>query len=304
MIFLLAQEKLPSGDDFETWSQAVQDWLSTHGPRLLLIAAVFFLLRYLIQRAGDEIVNYLVQPGRGNVAERKQRAHTLTAVFKRVSSMALNSATILLVIAQLNPSWIGPLLASFATVGIAVGLGTQNLVRDYFSGFVMLLENQYGVEDVVEIAGISGLVERVSLRMTVLRDLEGVVHFIPHGQVTTVTNMTYAWSRALFEIEVAYKEDVDEVMKVLIELGKEIRDDEAFADVILDDPEMLGVDSFGESAISIKFFIKTKPLHQWSVKRELNRRIKYKFDELGIEIPYPHQTVLVRGNNDSSENDA
>ncbi len=159
---------------------------------------------------------------------------------------------------------------------------------------MVLLEDQYGINDVVRIGSISGLVEHISLRTTVLRNLEGVVHFIPHGTITTVSNLTHGWSRALFDIGVAYKEDVDRVMQVLLDLGNELRQDATFGPLILDNPEMLGVDGLADSSVVLKFFMKTLPLQQWTVKREMLRRIKNKFDALGIEIPYPHQTVYHR----------
>ena len=156
---------------------------------------------------------------------------------------------------------------------------------------MILLENQYKLNDVVKINDHSGQVEQITLRMTGLRDLEGNLHFIPNGEITSVVNMTHGWSRALFDIGVAYKENVDRVMEVIMELGKELRKDPKFRTLILEDPTMLGVDSFADSAVIIKFFIKTRPLQQWTVKRELLRRIKNRFDELGIEIPFPHRTV-------------
>ncbi|MGH7169961.1 MAG: mechanosensitive ion channel family protein, partial [Gemmataceae bacterium] len=143
----------------------------------------------------------------------------------------------------------------------------------------------------VTIGSISGLVEHISLRTTVLRDLEGIVHFIPHGTITTVSNRTHGWSRALFSVDIDYKENVDRVMEVLLELGHELRGDPVFGPLILDNPEMLGVDRFSDSSVILKFYLKTRPLQQWTVKREMLRRIKKRFDELGIEIPYPHQTV-------------
>ena len=190
---------------------------------------------------------------------------------------------------------IAPLLGGAAVFGLAVAFGAQNLIRDYFYGFVILLENQYKLNDVVKIGDLSGQVEQITLRMTVLRDLEGRVHFIPNGQITAVTNMTHGWSRALFDIGVAYKEDVDRVMGVLEELGRtSSAATPNFGPMILDDPTMLGVDELADSAVVIKFFIKTRPLQQWNVKRELLRRIKNRFDELGIEIPFPHRTVYHR----------
>jgi small conductance mechanosensitive channel len=178
-----------------------------------------------------------------------------------------------------------------AVLGLAVAFGAQNLIKDYFSGFMVLLEDQYGINDVVRIGSISGMVEHISLRTTVLRDLEGVVHFIPHGTISTVSNLTHGWSRALFDVDIAYSEDIDRVMEVLLELGRELRRDPQFGPLILDDPEMLGVDELANSSVIVKFFLKTRPLQQWTVKREMLRRIKNRFDQLGIEIPYPHQTV-------------
>ncbi len=156
---------------------------------------------------------------------------------------------------------------------------------------MVLLEQQYLINDVVRIGEIVGQVERITLRMTVLRDLEGKVHFIPHGQITTVTNLTHGWSRAVFEIGVAYKESVDRVMDVLNTLSAELRRDEQYRFLILDDPVMLGVDALADSAVVIKFYIQTRPLQQWTIKREMLRRIKNEFDRLGIEIPFPHVTI-------------
>ena len=156
---------------------------------------------------------------------------------------------------------------------------------------MVLLEQQYLVNDVIEIGPISGQVERITLRITVLRDLEGRVHFVPHSQIATVTNMTHGWSRAMFDIGVAYKENVDEAIEVLTRLANELHRDENFKRLILSDPVMLGVDSLGDSAVVIKFYIQTRPLQQWNVKREMLRRIKNEFDRLNIEIPFPHVTV-------------
>ena len=189
---------------------------------------------------------------------------------------------------------VGPLMGGAAVFGLAVAFGAQNLIRDYFYGFVILFENQYKLNDVLKIGELSGQVEQISLRMTVLRDLEGNVHFIPNGKIDSVTNMTYGWSRAVIEIGVAYKEDVDHVMQVLLSLGTELREDPTFGQFILDAPEMLGVNELGDSCVAIRMLIKTKPLTQWRVKREMLRRTKRRFDELGIEIPFPHRTVYHR----------
>jgi len=195
---------------------------------------------------------------------------------------------------------IGPILAAAGIVGLAVGFGSQQLVQDIISGFFILLEDQIRVGDVVEIAGKSGLVEKVSLRMTVLRDLSGNVHFVRNGKIDFVTNMTKEYSRYVFDIGVAYREDVDAVMQVLKEIDAELRTDDAYKDDILEPLEILGVDRFADSAVVIKARTTTKPIQQWRVAREFNRRLKKRFDALGIEIPFPHLTVYPGLNRDGT----
>ncbi len=269
-------------------------WTLTHGLIIVVILVGMIALYWFIGMLGGRVVKLVAGRGaRGSKAEREGRAQTLVGVFENFASLAIVIGGGLMVLQEAGVP-IGPLLGGAAVVGFAVGFGSQNLVRDYFSGFVILLENQYKLNDVVQIGDHSGLVERITMRMTALRDLEGNLHFIPNGEIKSVVNMTHGWSRALFDIGVAYKENVDHVMAVIMELAGQLRKDSKFRLMILDDPTMLGVDAFGDSAVVIKFHIKTLPLKQWEVKRELNRRIKNRFDELGIEIPFPHRTVFHR----------
>jgi small conductance mechanosensitive channel len=163
---------------------------------------------------------------------------------------------------------------------------------------MVLLEDQYGIGDVIKIGDASGSVEKITLRMTVLRDLDGALHFIPHGSITRVTNMTHGWSRAVVDVGVAYKEDPDRVMRVLVDIGKELRKDPTYGPLILDGPEMLGLEALGDSSVVFRFFLKTQPLQRWFVKRELLRRVKRTFDELGIEIPFPQRTIHHRYDED------
>jgi len=269
-------------------------WAVEHGPSVIGILLGMVVLLWLSRVAEKRIVKLLAGPATGrDVLERENRAKTLVSVFHNAAGLLIVIGGIFMILDEVGVP-IAPLLGGAAVVGLAVAFGAQNLVRDYFSGFMILLESQYGINDVIKVGDVGGLVERITLRITVLRGLDGTVHFIPNGQIEKVSNMTHGWSRALFEIGVAYKEDVDQVMKLLVELGKELRADSEFSHLILDDPEMLGVDEFGDSAVVIKFFIKTRPLQQWTVKRALLRRIKKRFDELGIEIPFPHRTVYHR----------
>jgi small-conductance mechanosensitive channel len=267
-------------------------WLLTHGPRLLFIA-LGMLIFYRLTRAFSRRLVLVLSQGaskRGTRQDRENRAQTLAGVFNHALSLLILGGGSLMLLDEVGIP-IVPLMGGAAVIGLAVAFGAQNLIKDYFSGFMVLLEDQYGINDVVKIGDVSGLVEHISLRTTVLRDLEGTVHFIPHGTITTVSNQTHGWSRALFDVGIDYKEDIDRVMEVLLEIGREMRRDPTFAPLILDDPEMLGVDDLADSSVILKFFMKTRPLQQWTVKREMLRRIKKRFDALGIEIPYPHQTV-------------
>jgi small conductance mechanosensitive channel len=186
---------------------------------------------------------------------------------------------------------LAPLLAAAGIGGLAIGFGAQNLVRDVITGFFILLEDHVRVGDVVRVGGKGGLVEGISLRVLTLRDFDGSVHLIPHGTIETITNMTKDFSYYLLDVGVAYREDVDEVMAVLKEVGAELRRDPEFAPDILEDLEVVGVDDFAASQVTIKVRIKTVPIKQWRVGRELRRRIKKAFDTYGIEIPFPHLTL-------------
>lgn len=268
-------------------------WLLTYGPQMgfiLLGAFVVHLILRLIRPALIRLVHRRTPRGSSKDDERQCRADTIIATAYSAALIILYTVVLLMLLEAANLP-IGPLLGGAAVIGLAIAFAAQNLLKDYFTGFMVVLEDQYSINDWVKINDISGRVERVNLRMTVLRDLEGTIHFIPHGTVTTVSNLTHGWSRAVFDIGVAYKEDPDQVMEVLEELGRELRQDPEYSDLILEDPVMLGVDLFGDSAIVIKFYIKTRPLQRWAVKREMLRRIKHKFDELGIEIPFPHRTL-------------
>jgi moderate conductance mechanosensitive channel len=275
--------------------QNLWHWALTHGPKILMILVGMLALRRLARVLCQRIVKFMTRGGgkRGTWKDRENRAETLVSVFWNASSLLVLGGGSLMILDQLGIP-IVPLMGGAAVLGLAVAFGAQNLIKDYFSGFMVLLEDQYGINDVVRIGNTAGQVEHISLRMTVLRDLEGVVHFVPHGTITTVSNMTHGWSRALFDISVSYNEDLDHAIRVLMELAHELRRDPAYGPLILDDPEMLGVDDLGASAVVIKFFIKTLPQQQWAVKREMLRRIKKRFDEQRIEIPYPHQTVYHR----------
>jgi small conductance mechanosensitive channel len=272
----------------------VWEWLTAHGGKILAIVAGMVVLYLLVRNGTGRLVRGMAvaRKARGG-REGEDRAATLVGVFRNTLSVVILGGGVLMLLDEVGIP-IVPLMGGAAVFGLAVAFGAQNLIKDYFTGFMVLLEDQYAVNDVVRVNGIDGKVERITLRMTVLRDQNGTAHFIPHGAITTVSNHSHGWARATVEVGVAYKEDTDHVLAVLRQVCDEMRRDERFAAVILEDAEMLGVDRLDEYAVVLKFLVKTKPLEQWEVKRELLRRIKRRFDQLGIEIPFPRRTVYHR----------
>lgn len=223
-----------------------------------------------------------------------QRAQTLSHVLGDFLRVLIWSTGILTILSNLGID-LGPILVAAGIGGIAIGFGAQSLVKDVIGGFFILLENQVRIGDVINIAGVGGLVEAVGLRTISLRDYSGNVHIVPNGAITTVTNMTKGFSRYEFNIGVAYREDVDKVIALLKQIGAELQEDPEFGPDILETLEMAGVDKFADSAIMIKCRIKTKPIRQWAIGREMNRRIKKAFDVHGVEIPFPHRTLYWGG---------
>jgi len=218
------------------------------------------------------------------------RIKTTGRLFNWLGGFIISGVVVYMVLEVLGFS-LGPLIAGAGIVGLAFGFGGQYLIRDLINGLFILLEGQYNIGDVVKIGEYGGLVEDINLRITTLRDLEGRVIIVPNGEIKTVVNYTREYGQALLAIGVAYKENVDHVMEVLKGIGADMRKDNYFGRLILGDIEMFGVDDFSDSQVTIKFRMKTLPIKQWEVAREFRRRIKNRFDELGIEIPFPHQTV-------------
>lgn len=279
-------------------------WLLDHGLDIVAILLGTAALYFLVRALGSRIVLAVAERGiRGSTEERVGRANTLVAAFQQASSLAILVGGVLMVLQEVGIP-IAPLLGGAAVFGLAVAFGAQNLIRDFFQGFMILIENQYKLNDVIKIGDHSGQVEQITLRTTVLRDSEGNLHFIPNGEIKSVVNMTHGWSRALFNISVAYKEDVDRVMTLIKQMGKEMREEPAFRSIILEEPTMLGVDSLADSAVVIQYHMKTLPLQQWTVKREFLRRIKNRFDAEGIEFPSSQKTVNVRLDDDNPPTEA
>jgi small conductance mechanosensitive channel len=236
------------------------------------------------------IERQLARDGTGGGMAASARARTLLPLLRTMLMVLLIGAVALVVLSEFGVN-IAPLLAGFGVIGLAIGFGAQTLVKDVITGAFILAEDQISVGDVVKIGTHAGLVEKLSLRTLWLRGLDGNVHVIPFSEVNTVENMTKDFSRYVFDVGVAYREDTDQVIGVLAEIGAEMQQDPEYRDLITEPLEVLGVDSFGDSAVVIKARITTRPIQQWKVGREFNRRMKKRFDALGIEIPFPHRTL-------------
>ncbi|MFW2357881.1 mechanosensitive ion channel family protein [Hydrogenophaga sp.] len=272
---------------------AAQGWANLGGAatvllRVTLIVVAAWLLIKVVQRGIRTLRERIAS--RMDDRESAKRAETLGRVFRYLATVVVSLIAGMLVLAELGVS-VAPILGAAGVVGLAVGFGAQSLVKDFFTGFFILLENQIRQGDVVKIGDHAGSVEVVTLRYVQLRDYDGNVHYVPNGHITTVINMTRGFSNAVMDIGVAYRENVDEVMGVMRGVAAEMRADPDFQHKIMADLEMAGVDSWADSAVVIRCRFRTLPLEQWGVKREYLRRLKAAFDAHGIEIPYPHMTV-------------
>ena len=255
---------------------------------IIIIVGLFFLLALKIGvRRFEKSVT------KENVLRESGTTLRLKTVVKLINWLGtiIILITVFYMVAEKHGLNLAPLVAGAGIAGLAFGFGGQYLIRDIINGLFILIEDQFRINDVVKIGEHGGLVEDINLRITTLRDLEGRVIIIPNGEVKTVINYTKEYAQALLDVGVAYKENVDHVMDVIKEICKEMRKDKYFGRLILGDVEMFGVDDFADSQVTIKFRIKTLPIKQWEVMRELRRRLKNKFDELGIEIPFPHRTL-------------
>jgi len=273
------------------WAPVI-DWLSPHGVRILVIILLFAALYLILRRAVPRAVKLMVAR---RMLERpedevKKRTDTLARVFVRTGEVLIILAVLFMILSEVGIN-ITPLIAGFGIAGLAVGFGAQSLVRDIIAGLFILLENQYAVGDWVGVAGISGMVEEINLRRTVLRDFDGTVHTIPNGEIRVASNFTKEWSRVNLNISVAYGEDLDRVIEVLNRIGREIAEEEYWGSLLLSPPEVLRIDNLGDSGIEIRILGTTKAMRQWEVMGELRKRIKKTFDEEGIEIPWPHTKV-------------
>jgi small conductance mechanosensitive channel len=254
--------------------------------------AVILLLAWLVATVLRRAIRLLRSRIEARIDDREalKRAATLSRVFRYIVTVAITLIAGMMVLSELGVS-LAPILGAAGIAGVAIGFGAQSLVKDFFSGFFLLFEDQIRTGDVVRIAGHSGAVEEITLRHTRLRDYEGNVHYVPNGMIDSVVNMSRGYAQAVMDVAVAYRENTDEVCAVMRATARRLRADPAFAPLILDDIEIAGVDKWDVSSVVIRCRIRTVALEQWSVRREYLRQLKFAFDEAGIEIPFPHLTV-------------
>lgn len=277
-------------------------WLRTDGVVILVIIAVAWLVTRLARLAVRRMQGRL-EAAEGLTAELDlQRANTLTQTLHYVIRVFVWSIAFLLVLGRLGVN-LGPLIAGAGIIGVALGFGAQSLVRDFLSGFFILLENQYSVGDIIMVNAnqeVAGKVEAISLRITQVRAFDGTLHIIPNGTITMVGNRTKGWARAIVDVGVAYGEDVETVKTALEELFEELRQDPELQRRIYDGPKVLGVENLGEYEVLVRCIADVRPPFQWEIQRELRQRIKDRFDRRGIEIPFPYRVMISRDDKDTS----
>lgn len=280
--------------DIQNFLQNIIPWLLSHGIQILLILIVAFLVRQLGRKFIEKIVKRIITHT-DQEAEIK-RENTLIGLFSGILNVMVWLVAIMMVLAEIGLD-VTPILAGAGILGLAIGFGAQSMVKDFLAGLFIIVENQYRVGDVVCLDGTCGGVEDITLRKTVLRDLDGKIHHIPNGNFSLVSNLTGDFSRAHMDISVAYKEDLDKVMALINRVGKEMAEVSPWKEDIIDPIQVLGPgpNNFGDSGIEIKVLGKTRPVKQWDILREFRRRLKIAFDKEGIEIPFPQMSVWPRG---------
>lgn len=265
-------------------------WLYAHALTIAGILVAGFIVSILAQALISRLVKKLVRQGRYSKEAEEKREQTLIQVLSGAAHIVTWIVILLMVLSEFGVA-IGPLLAAAGIVGVAVGFGGQYLIRDLITGIFIILENQFRTGDIVCLGDTCGLVESITLRITTLRDLDGTVHHVPHGEVTKVSNLSKYFSRVNLDIGVSYASDLETVIEVVNRVGVELAEDPAWKDLIVSPPQFLRVNEFADSAVVIKILGDTKPSKQWDVAGELRKRLKIAFDKAGIEIPFPQRVI-------------
>lgn len=271
--------------------ETLTPWLLNHGVRILLIIIGVFLINKFGKTIVDKIVRSMVKGDKYSSPQaEKKREDTIIKIFYGTFRVMVIIISLMMIMSEIGID-IGPIIAAVGVSGLAVGFGGQYLIRDIIAGLFILLENQYRVGDVIKINDIVGTVENITLRMTILRDLDGTVHNIPNGVIKVASNMSKDFSGINLDMEVAYNSNIEQVLETVNQVGKELAKDTDWKDKVTQAPYFARINDFGDSAIKIKILGQTKPLQQWDVTGELRKRLKAAFDEKGIEIPFPQQVI-------------
>lgn len=273
------------------WSENLTPWLLSHSIKVILIIIGAYLLNKIINKALERTIRSTIRPNKfvSKIAEKK-REDTLIRIFSGILKITIFTIATLMVLSEIG-LMIGPILAGAGIIGLAVGFGGQYLIRDLISGLFIIIENQYRVGDYVKLNDLGGLVEDISLRMTTLRDSDGTVHHIPHGEITKVSNLSKYFSRVNMDIGISYNANLEFVISVVNQTGNELAEDPLWKKSIIKAPQFLRVNEFADSAVIIKIVGETEASKQWEVSGELRKRLKIAFDREGIEIPFPQVVV-------------
>ncbi len=303
----------PLGETARDTVLSTGEWVAT-SLRIAVVVVLAVVLRAIVHRAIRKVVDRAIlrptvpealrqrlidtSPAAA-VERRRQRAETIGSVLRSLSSILVFGVAAATVLSELGVD-LGPVLASAGILGVALGFGAQNLVKDYLNGIFMILEDQYGVGDVVDVGEANGIVEAVGLRTTRLRNVDGTVWHVRNGEILRVGNMSQGWSRAVVDVSVAYGTDVDHATAVIKRVADEVWHGEAVGEFVLEEPEVWGVEQLGADGMLIRLVVKTAPLEQWKVARELRRTLKDAFDAEGIEIPLPQRSLWLRTSPDGA----
>jgi moderate conductance mechanosensitive channel len=273
------------------WHEVILPWLLSHGLRILIILTGAFILQKIIRKFINRAVRLALVSDESMTSEsRMRREQTLNRIFTATLRITILVLATLMVLQEIGVN-IAPILAGAGIVGLALGFGGQYLIRDVITGLFLIIENQYRIGDVVNIDGTGGLVEDVSLRKTTLRDLDGTVHHISHGDIKKVSNLSKTFARVNLDVGVAYNSDMEQVIEVVNRVGNELAEDPVYKEFITQPPQFLRVNSLGDSSVVIKILGETKPLKQWEIMGELRKRILIAFRNENIEIPFPQRVI-------------
>lgn len=273
------------------WTDKLYPWLLSSGIKVLVIIISGIVINKLMNRFIENIVRRAVVTDKNTTAEAEaKREDTLISIFRWSLGIVIWIVVLMMVLQEFGIP-VGPILAGAGIVGLAFGFGGQYLIRDLISGFFIVLENQYRIGDFIEINGVEGLVEKISLRLTTLRDLDGTVHSVPNGEITKVSNHSKDYARVNLDVGISYNSKLEHVIQVVNEVGEKLHQDVSWKKKIITAPQFLRINKFADSAIEIKILGETLPAFQWEVAGELRKRLKIAFDAAGIEIPFPQVVV-------------